>query len=50
MFEQFLHEQLEVAFNFGMPKPQMSESIVQNLNPAFELRPYPEETYASFIH
>ena len=40
MLEQFLHEQLEIAFNFGIPKPEMPESITQNLNPAFELRSY----------
>ncbi|MDE0018358.1 MAG: hypothetical protein OXU51_19405 [Candidatus Poribacteria bacterium] len=49
MLEQFLHEQLEIAFNFGVPKPEMPSSITQNLSPAFELRPYPEDAYASFI-
>ena len=33
MLEQFLHEQLEIAFNFGIPKPEMPDSITQNLNP-----------------
>ncbi len=50
MLEQFLHEQLEIAFNFGIPKPEMPESITQNLNPTFELRPYQEDAFASFIH
>jgi len=50
MLEQFLHEQLEIAFNFGIPKPEMPESITQNLNPAYELRPYQEDAFASFIH
>ena len=50
MLEQFLHEQLEIAFNFGIPKPEMPDSITQNLNPEFELRPYQEDAYASFIH
>ena len=50
MLEQFLHEQLEIAFNFGVPKPEMPESITQNLNPVFELRPYQEDAFASFIH
>ena len=50
MLEQFLHEQLEIAFNFGIPKPEMPESIAQNLNPTFELRPYQEDAFASFIH
>ena len=50
MLEQFLHEQLEIAFNFGIPKPEMPGSITQNLNPTFELRPYQEDAFASFIH
>ena len=50
MSEQFLHEQLEIAFNFGVPKPEMPDGITQNLNPAFELRPYQEDAFASFIH
>ena len=50
MLEQFLLEQLEIAFNFGVPKPEMPDSITQNLNPAFELRPYQEDAFASFIH
>ena len=50
MSEQFLHEQLEIAFNYGVPKPEMPDSITQNLNPAFELRPYQEDAFASFIH
>ena len=50
MLEQFLHEQLEIAFNFGVPKPEMPDSITQNLSPAFELRAYQEDAFASFIH
>ncbi len=50
MLEQFLHEQLEIAFEWGVPKPEISGSITQNLNPAFQLRPYQEDAYASFIH
>ena len=50
MLEQFLHEQLEIAFNFGVPKPEMPSSITQNLSPAFELRLYQEDAFASFIH
>ena len=50
MLEQFLHEQLEIAFNFGVPKPEIPDSITQNLNRAFELRPYQEDAFASFIH
>ena len=50
MLEQFLHEQLEIAFEWGVPKPEIPGSITQNLNPVFELRPYQEDAYASFIH
>lgn len=50
MLEQFLHEQLEIAFEWGVPKPEIPGSITQNLNPAFELRPYQEDAYASFVH
>ena len=50
MLEQFLHEQLKIAFNYGVPKPEMPSSITQNLNPAFELRDYQKEAFASFIH
>ena len=50
MLNQFLHEQLEIAFNFGIPKPEMPDSITQNLNSAFDLRPYQENAFASFIH
>ena len=50
MLEQFLHEQLEIAFTYGVPKPEMPSSITQNLNPVFELRPYQEDAYVSFVH
>ena len=50
MLEQFLHEQLEIAFEWGVPKPETPGSITQNLNPVFELRPYQENAYTSFIH
>lgn len=50
MLEQFLHEQLEIAFNYGVPKPEIPGSITQNLNPIFELRPYQENAFASFLH
>ena len=50
MLNQFLHEQLTIAFEYGAPKPEMPNSITQNLNPAFELRDYQKEAFASFIH
>ncbi len=50
MLEQFLHEQLEIAFNYGAPKSEMPGSITKNLNPTFELRDYQKDAFASFIH
>ncbi len=50
MPEQFLYERLTNAFEFGVPKPEMPESITQNLSPAYELRPYQIEAFARFIH
>ena len=50
MLEHFLHEQLEIAFNYGVPKPEMPSSITQNLNPAYELRDYQIDAFARFIH
>ncbi len=50
MPNQFLHEKLDITFNYGGLKPEMPESIMQNLNPVFELRPYQEQAFARFIH
>ena len=50
MLNQFLHEQLTIAFEYGVTKPEIPSSITQNLSPAFELRPYQEDAFASFIH
>ena len=50
MLEQFLHEQLSIAFDYGVSKPEIPSSISQNLNPAFKLRPYQEDAFSSFIH
>ena len=36
MSEQFLYERLTNAFEFGVPKPEMPDSITQNLHPKFE--------------
>ena len=50
MSEQFLHEQLEIAFNFGVPKPETHQYLHHaKSEPAFELRPYQEAAFASFI-
>ena len=50
VLNQFLHEQLTIAFDYGVPKPEIPSSITQNLNPAFELRDYQKDAFASFIH
>ena len=50
MLNQFLHEQLTIAFDYGVPKPEMPNCITQNLNLVFELRDYQKEAFACFIH
>ena len=50
MPNQFLYERLEIAFDHGVQKPEVPETLPQNLNPAFELRPYQEEAFVRFIH
>ena len=50
MLNQFLHEQLTIAFEYGVTKPEMPGSITQNLNSTFELREYQKDAFASFIH
>lgn len=50
MSEQFLYERLTNAFEFGVSKPEMPDSITQNLKPTYELRPYQVEAFARLIH
>ena len=50
MLNQFLHEQLTIAFEYGVTKPEIPSSITQNLNSTFELREYQKDAFASFIH
>ena len=50
MSEQFLYQKLANAFELGLPKPEVPESITRNLNPALPLRPYQEDAFAYFIH
>ena len=50
MSDQFLYQKLTNAFEFGLPKPEVPESITRNLNPALPLRPYQESAFAYFIH
>ncbi|MCY4402274.1 MAG: DEAD/DEAH box helicase family protein [Candidatus Poribacteria bacterium] len=50
MSEQFLYQELATVFRYGVPKPEMPESITRNLNPALPLRPYQEDAFAYFFH
>ena len=50
MQQQFLHQHLSIAFDYGVQKPEIPESITQNLNPTFELREYQTDAFARFIH
>ena len=50
MQQPFLHEQLTSVFNFRLPKPEIPDSITQNLNPVYELRDYQIDAFARFIH
>ena len=44
----FLYQRLDVLFEFEL-SGEIPDSITQNLNPAFEIRPYQEEAFARFI-
>ena len=50
MSEQFLYEQLDTLSNFGVLDKEMPDSIMQNLKPTYELRPYQVEAFTRFIH
>ncbi len=50
MSEQFLYQQLDTLSQFNALDKTMPESITDNVNPKFELRPYQEEAFARFIH
>ncbi len=50
MQQQFLYQHLSIAFDYGVQKPEIPESITQNLNPTFELREYQTDAFARFIH
>ena len=48
MTEQFLHEQLHIAFDYGVPKPEMPGSITQNLNPTKEQNTFDRNKFTIF--
>ena len=50
MNNQMLDQTLNILSEEGYLDKQMPQSITQNLNPKFELRPYQVEAFARFIH
>ena len=50
MSDQFLYQKLANVFEYGVPKPEIPESITRNLNPDLPLRPYQEDAFAYFLH
>lgn len=50
MPEQFLYERLDAASSMGFLKKEVPDSVAQNLNPCYELRPYQIEAFARFFH
>ena len=50
MPEQFLYERLDATSSMGFLKTEISDSLAQNLNPHYELRPYQIEAFARFFH
>jgi len=50
MPQQFLYEQLDGAKGIGMQWPEVPNFVVENLNPAFELREYQKEAFGRFLH
>ena len=50
MNNQRLDQTLDILSDNNVINKPMPQSITQNLNPNFELRPYQEEAFARFIH
>lgn len=50
MPEQFLYEQLNTLYQWGSIKKEIPDSVAQNLNPKYELRPYQAEAFARFFY
>jgi type III restriction enzyme len=48
--EQFLYETLNAVSSMGFLKKEIPDSVVQNLNPQYELRGYQVEAFARFFH
>ena len=53
MSDLFLYQRLDALSEFelwDLVDREIPDSITQNLNPAFEIRPYQEEAFVRFIH
>ena len=50
MPEQLLYQELDAFSHFGGLKSEIPQSVAQNLNPKYELRPYQVEAFARFFH
>ena len=50
MAEKFLSETLDSVSEMGLLNKEIPNYLTDNLNPAFELRPYQEEAFARFFH
>lgn len=50
MPEPFLYEQLDTLSQWGSIKKEVPNSVAQNLNPKYELRPYQVDAFARFFH
>ena len=50
MTDKFLYEQLDTLSQWGSIKSGVPDSVAQNLNPRYELRPYQVDAFARFFH
>ena len=46
----FLYQRIDVLTEFGVLNEEIPDSITQNLNPYFEIRPYQAEAFERFIY
>ena len=50
MPEQFLYEQLDTLSQWGSIQKEVPDSVAQNLNSRYELRPYQVDAFARFLY
>ena len=50
MPEQFLYERLDATSSMGFLNEEVPDSVTQNLDPKYELRPYQVAAFSRFIH